>query len=210
MRKPKPKAKPLCGKAVRSPAGSTSDKRILCASGPLVFKLYLANRPTDQVVNPLKLSRLQVHPAHAVPVHARGYGWTPSLRHVDSTPFDHEAFGLARPKRLPKSIDLRAGCPPVYDQAKLGSCTANAIAAALGFDLKRQGGKSFMTSRLYVYWNERAQLWTIGQDAGASSTSRPMSSGNLAAVMRRTGPTTPLGMLTCPAVRPSRRRTGLG
>jgi hypothetical protein len=36
------------------------------------------------------------------------------------------------------------------------------------FDLKRQGGKPFMPSRLYIYWNERAQLGTIGQDTGAS------------------------------------------
>ena len=33
-----------------------------------------------------------------------------------------------------KSVDLRDNCPPVYDQGKLGSCTANAIAAAFEYD----------------------------------------------------------------------------
>jgi C1A family cysteine protease len=166
VRKQKPKAKPSRRHVVRPSASSGQPS--FCASGPLASKTSPANRPTNQLVNLLKLSRLQVHPGRETPAHVRGYGWTPSLRHIDSTPFDHDAFGVAKPKRLPKSVDLRAGCPPVYDQAKLGSCTANAISAALEFDLKRQGGKPFMPSRLYIYWNERAQLGTIGQDTGAS------------------------------------------
>lgn len=115
-----------------------------------------------------ELTRLAWKPTRVVPVHVKGYGWTPSLRHVDSVPFDFDMFGVVKPKRLPRSVDLRAGCPPVYDQAKLGSCTANVITAALEFDLKRQGGRPFMPSRLYIYWNERHQLGVVGQDAGAS------------------------------------------
>lgn len=57
-------------------------------------------------------------------------------------------------------------------------CTANAISAALEFDLKRQSGKPFMPSRLYIYWNERAQLGTIGQDTGASIHLSTRSSGS--------------------------------
>jgi len=99
----------------------------------------------------LEFSRLQVNHERETPAHVRGYGWTPSLRHIDSMPFDHESFGIANPKRLPKSVDLRVGCPHVNDQEKLGSCAANATSAALAFDLKRQGGKTFMPSRLYIY-----------------------------------------------------------
>ena len=33
-----------------------------------------------------------------------------------------------------KYVDLRDNCPPIYDQGKLGSCTANAIAAAFEYD----------------------------------------------------------------------------
>ena len=129
-----------------------------------------ANRPTDQQVNyaSRELTRLALHPARTTPAHVRGYGWSPSLPHIAAKGFTPELFGLVKPKRLPKSVDLRPGCPPVYDQAKLGSCTANAIAAALEYDLKRQGGQPFMPSRLYIYWNERAQLGTLDQDSGAS------------------------------------------
>ena len=32
--------------------------------------------------------------------------------------------------KIPASVDLRPKMPPVYDQGQLGSCTANALAAA--------------------------------------------------------------------------------
>ncbi len=49
-------------------------------------------------------------------------------------------------------IDLRAKCPPIYDQGAIGSCTANAIAfyyQYLAVD------KSFLPSRMYIYAKER-------------------------------------------------------
>jgi Papain family cysteine protease len=135
-------------------------------SAKVAFISQLAGIPVNQLG--CGLSRLSLNPARNTPAHVRGYGWSPSLRHIDSIPFDHESFGVMKPKRLPNMVDLRACCPPVYDQLKLNSCTANAISAALEFDLKRQGARPFMPSRLYIYWNERAQLGTIGQDTGAS------------------------------------------
>jgi C1A family cysteine protease len=70
--------------------------------------------------------------------------------------------------RLPPSADLRLQCPPVYDQGQLGSCTANAIAAAVEFDLMRQKQKSvFIPSRLFLYYNERAMEGTVASDSGA-------------------------------------------
>ena len=35
-------------------------------------------------------------------------------------------------------IDLREKCPDIYTQGKIGSCTANALAAAYEFDLIKQ------------------------------------------------------------------------
>jgi hypothetical protein len=165
VRKQKPKAK-----SSKEKVGKVTSWHVVRVSGSRPAKSSSASQHASVPADPrgLELSRLQVHPGRETPAHVRGYGWTPSLRHIDSTPFDHESFGVAKPKRLAKSVDLRAGCPPVYDQAKLGSCTANAVSAALEFDLKRQGGKPFMPSRLYIYRNERAQLGTIGQDTGAS------------------------------------------
>jgi len=69
---------------------------------------------------------------------------------------------------LPKSVDLRPKCPPIYDQGQLGSCTANAIGAALDtLHGATDGGVFFMPSRLFIYFGERDMEGTIDQDAGA-------------------------------------------
>ena len=79
------------------------------------------------------------------------YGWLPDLP-------DHRDYFYAAPVELagalPAKADLREQCPPVYDQGQLGSCTANAIAAAIQFDrmkqksrrLSRRRGCSFTTT----------------------------------------------------------------
>jgi C1A family cysteine protease len=71
------------------------------------------------------------------------------------------------PGGLPTSVDLRSGCPPVYDQGQLGSCTANGIAGAIEFDQRKQGTKDFTPSRLFIYYNERVMEGTVNQDSGA-------------------------------------------
>jgi C1A family cysteine protease len=69
---------------------------------------------------------------------------------------------------LPQSADLRGQCPPVYDQGQLGSCTANAIGAAIQFEQMKQNLPDiFMPSRLFIYYNERALENTVGSDSGA-------------------------------------------
>lgn len=69
---------------------------------------------------------------------------------------------------LPSSVDLRANCPPVYDQFDLGSCTANAIAGAFEFDILRQKLTDFVPSRLFIYYNERMDDGDVSADAGSS------------------------------------------
>ncbi len=59
-------------------------------------------------------------------------------------------------------IDLREKCPPVYNQGQTGSCTANAWAAAYEF-LR----PSWMPSRLFIYFCERAYENNTGNDGGA-------------------------------------------
>jgi len=93
------------------------------------------------------------------------YGWIPDLP-------DHRDLIYAAPLHkigpLPQQVDLRSGCPLVYDQGQLGSCTANAIAAALQFDqMKQTEPDVFTPSRLFIYYDERAMEHTIAQDAGA-------------------------------------------
>jgi C1A family cysteine protease len=95
---------------------------------------------------------------------SRHYGW------FHDSPDARDHLFAAEPETLvslPSSADLRPLCPPVYDQGRLGSCTANAIAAAVEFDLKKQGLADFVPSRLFIYYGEREIEGTIGEDAGA-------------------------------------------
>jgi C1A family cysteine protease len=92
------------------------------------------------------------------------YGWKPDLP-------DQRDHGYAVPgdvvKKISASVDLRSQCPDVYDQGRIGSCTANAIAAALEFEMMKQGMAAEVPSRLFIYYNERATEGTVGSDAGA-------------------------------------------
>ena len=92
------------------------------------------------------------------------YGWITDLP-------DARDFMYAAPeavlRSLPTSVDLRPQCPPVYDQDKLGSCTANAIGAAFQFQQVKQQQPGFMPSRLFIYYNERVIEGTVDEDSGA-------------------------------------------
>jgi C1A family cysteine protease len=95
--------------------------------------------------------------------HFTGYGWLPDL--PDQRDFTYAA--PQAPKALPKSVDLRAQCPAVYDQGQLGSCTANSIGGAIEFELMKQKAPVFMPSRLFIYYNERVIENTVSSDNGA-------------------------------------------
>src|SRR5260221_14465919 len=63
---------------------------------------------------------------------------------------------------------MRPQNPPIYDQGQLGSCTAQAIAAALEFDQAKQPQADvFIPSRLFIYYNERVIEGTVDEDSGA-------------------------------------------
>ena len=95
--------------------------------------------------------------------HYNSYGWTP-----DTPDRRDQVIEVAAPAGLPSAVDLRPLCPNVYDQGNLGSCTANAIAAAIHFDRMKQGlTPSFIPSRLFIYYNERAMEGSVDSDAGA-------------------------------------------
>ena len=76
------------------------------------------------------------------------YGWRPDLPDAR----DH-FYSAPLAKALPPAVDLRPKCPPVYDQGQLGSCTANAIAAAIEFDRKKENLTEFVPSRHIIYYN---------------------------------------------------------
>jgi C1A family cysteine protease len=92
------------------------------------------------------------------------YGWVPDLP-------DARDFMFAAPEavlsNLPTQVDLRAKCPPVYDQGQLGSCTAHAIGGAFEFMQIKEELQDLMPSRLFICYNERKIEGTIGEDSGA-------------------------------------------
>lgn len=98
------------------------------------------------------------------PVQSGKYGWRPDLPDqrdlIYATP---HPVALA----LPSKVDLRPGCPPVYDQGQLSSCTANAIAGAIEFDQIKLKLAKFIPSRLFIYYNERDMEHDVDSDGGA-------------------------------------------
>jgi len=117
------------------------------------------------------------------------YGWIPDLP-------DHRDLLYAAPvvalKPPPAKADLTGQCPKtVYDQGQLGSCTGNAIAAALEFDMmKEQLPKIVTPSRLFIYYNERAKEGTISEDSGAQIRDGIKSVNQLGACLETTWPYT--------------------
>ena len=59
-------------------------------------------------------------------------------------------------------MDLRNKFPEVYDQGKIGSCTANALCSIYEYDTY-----NFKGSRLFLYYNERLLLNETDIDNGA-------------------------------------------
>jgi C1A family cysteine protease len=115
-----------------------------------------ASKQTEVITGRLTVRRPSVH---------GGYGWVRDL--PDARDVAYAAPLLRFAQGLPPVVDLRPNCPPVYDQGQLGSCTANAIGAAIQFDQQKQGTPAFVPSRLFIYYNERVIERTVSQDAGA-------------------------------------------
>ena len=91
------------------------------------------------------------------------YGWRPELP-------DHRDRHYAPRMRvapIPDKVDLRDNCPGVYDQGELGSCTANAIAAAVAYDARTQQSADITPSRLFIYYGERDMEGNAAIDSGA-------------------------------------------
>lgn len=91
------------------------------------------------------------------------YGWVRDLP-------DHRDYVLSfnhLPRPTVPHFDLTHACPPVYDQGQLGSCTANAILGMDEFVQMKEGMAPYNSSRLFLYYCERAMEGTVGQDSGA-------------------------------------------
>lgn len=101
--------------------------------------------------------------ADLTPRKVQGYGWKPSL----PDPRDL----VADPSELPilPEVDPRANyMTPVYDQLRLGSCTANAVSGAIDADRLVSGEEPVFPARLWIYALERlVEGSSLRQDTGA-------------------------------------------
>ena len=124
----------------------------------------MAKKKTRTASKKRSVSKARSKPAAVGGKYLGHYGWTPDV--PDQRDLVYMAPAAVSPP--PPSVDMRPGCPPVYDQGQLGSCTANAIAGAIQYEQMRQKEhKPFTPSRLFIYYNERVMEHTVGQDAGA-------------------------------------------
>ena len=105
---------------------------------------------------------------------ARGMGWLPDWPDIRDYTAEHELIApllakahiRAPKKKLPTAADLREWCPPIEDQGRLGSCTANAGVALVEYFERRAFGKHVDASRLFLYKATR-NLLNLKGDTGA-------------------------------------------
>ena len=93
------------------------------------------------------------------------YGWKKGKKYSEHP---KTLLAVTKANSNIKQVDLRYKCPDVYDQGKLGSCTANSLAFCYHYDELLQNQKSpFVPSRLFIYYNERALEGDVPEDNGA-------------------------------------------
>lgn len=92
-------------------------------------------------------------------------GWLPDK--PDARDYVYAPRATILPLKLPFELDLRSSVlhkmPPVFNQGRLGSCTAQAIASAVQFVHGHPG----TPSRLFIYYNERWIHGWVNEDSGA-------------------------------------------
>jgi len=89
--------------------------------------------------------------------------WTPDLPDNRDHLYAAQWRNLARFRARLIAQTLPAGLQSGTNR----SCTANAIAAAIEFDRKKQKLADFVPSRLFIYYNERSMEHSVSIDNGA-------------------------------------------
>ena len=124
------------------------------------------NKQTQQIQHapiiaiPVPLGRPTLHLAKMIK-----WGW--ARRHIDHLNDEyHPLLTVEQAATLPKTMDLRPGMMPPYDQGQIGSCVANGTGGAVEYDRIKQGCPPVTPARLMIYYNGRAINGSIDQDSG--------------------------------------------
>ena len=108
----------------------------------------------------------------------KGMGWFPDYPDFRDYTLEHkvikpmaEVMRVATPAKaggeeLPKVVDQRRWCPPIEDQADIGSCTANAGVGLVEYYERKAFGRHIDASRLFLYKVTRNLMHAKG-DTGA-------------------------------------------
>lgn len=91
------------------------------------------------------------------------YGWRPQLPDIRD-----QKWTASNPVYENQSIDYRSMLPPVYDQGDTGSCTAQAGAATIQYEMKKLNLSDWTPSRLFIYYNERKLDGDVNKDDGST------------------------------------------
>lgn len=67
---------------------------------------------------------------------------------------------------LPEKVDLRPGCPTVYDQQALGSGVGQALAGCFHYELIKRDRRVFQPSAMFIYYNARVIGNGVLEDCG--------------------------------------------
>jgi len=89
------------------------------------------------------------------------FGWKPDLPDI------RDYMYFQKDVKIPSSIDLRDKQSQIYNQGRLGSCTANAIASVINYEHYKEFNTFINPSRLFIYYNERKLGGNINEDSGA-------------------------------------------
>ncbi len=79
-----------------------------------------------------------------------------------------KVFSIGPGVVLPSHVNLTNLCPPIWNQGRLGSCTAHGTLRAYYAARKKQGQNVFMPSRLLQYYDARSLEHTTLIDIGAT------------------------------------------
>lgn len=98
-------------------------------------------------------------------MNGRALGWVDPAR-LGRPHVGRATASAAQLRTLPPHVVLDR-LPPVYDQRRVGSCTAQALAGAVEILQARAGMPQRRPDRVALYHRERQMIGSVGEDSGA-------------------------------------------